>query len=551
MVAHRRVTPKRSRLREVDFTQRQERQERKKTRDTLSVLIRNTNELTGLLSTLPGPPGFMRGGRPASNDILDPRRDISAECGWPDYPTVETYSQLYEREGIATRCVNVFPDESWTVYPEIYESPDENKETPFEAKWKDIEFKMNPWYFLHRLDVLSGIGRYGIMVMGFDDKRGLDQPISGVSDKGKPRTNKKELNLTFLHAYDEYSTRIIEREQDSSSPRYGMPTMYEVNVVEPTEGTESIFFTEGSGQPGNFLAGQRVHWTRVLHAADNRRASEVFGIPRMKPVLNRIADLRKILGGSAEMFWQGGFPGFALETLPEIADEADIDLESIKDQVFKYINGLQRWMALTGMTAKPLTPQVANPTNHVEQQLRIICATLKVPMRIFMGSEAGHLASQQDEINWNKRVKQRQTNYVNPMLVKPFLNRLIEVGVLPKPKIYTVDWVDLNSMTEKDKADIALKKTQALLQYVTSGSESIVPLREFLIYYMQLPAAQADAFINATKGNKKQFTEKVWNKKQLAQPGPAPSPLRGGNRRPRNALGGGAQGRLPSTSAAP
>jgi len=446
---------------------------------------------------------------------------------------------MYEREGIATRVVNVFPDECWADYPEVYDDPNEKANTPFEKKWTEVEFNVNPWHYLHRVDVLSGIGRFGILVLGIDDGRSLDQPLVGITNSGEVRSNKKESQLTYLRAYDESCVKIKSTIKEKTSRLRGMPEFYDINLINDPD-SEARF----AATLPNETSTQTVHWTRVMHVADNRRSSEVFGTPRQKPVINRIADLRKVLGGSAEMFWQGGFPGLSLEQFPNIEDAEDLDLPMIREQLFNYMNRLQRYIAVQGMQVKSLAPQVADPSKHVEQQLRMICATIKVPMRIFLGSESGSLASDQDKINWNKRIRNRQSTYLDPMLVKPFILRLQMAGVLPqsKDKRFFTDWVDLNAITETDKADVALKRSQALLQYVTSGGEVVVPTLEFLTYFMQFPRSQAEAIVEALNRKEKK-TEKVWNKKQEgAAPsrGPQKSPQRGARRPARNSLGSSA-----------
>ena len=57
------------------------------------------------------------------NTILDPRRDIDKEAGYPPNITSEQYKFLYDREGVARRVVNLFPDESWRVDPVIVDDP--------------------------------------------------------------------------------------------------------------------------------------------------------------------------------------------------------------------------------------------------------------------------------------------------------------------------------------------------------------------------------------------------------------------------------------------
>src|SRR5438552_1221857 len=73
--------------------------------------------------------------------FLDPRRDIDDECGYPkitEAVNVEVYRQLYDREAIATRVVQVLPNESWQVTPTVYEDDDTETSTEFEEAWDEL-----------------------------------------------------------------------------------------------------------------------------------------------------------------------------------------------------------------------------------------------------------------------------------------------------------------------------------------------------------------------------------------------------------------------------
>ena len=66
---------------------------------------------------------------------LDPvGRDLDKECGYILAPNFNTYWELYNRNGVAARIVNVFPDECWQKPPEVYEVEDESQVTDFE-RW--------------------------------------------------------------------------------------------------------------------------------------------------------------------------------------------------------------------------------------------------------------------------------------------------------------------------------------------------------------------------------------------------------------------------------
>ncbi len=448
------------------------------------------------------------------NRLLDPRgRDLDKECGYPiGNPSPALYWDLYERVGIANRVVGVYPSECWSVYPELFEKEDEII-TPFEEKWAQLNKECHAWSFLDRVDELSGIGSFGILFLGLADGGDPSTPAPGIGEDGRAIEGvTAENELLFLRAFDQTAVTITRYQTDFNNPRHGQPLEYHIRIVNPVSGPFGAVDMDQDGQPGQSgsytSTTLTVHWSRVIHVADNRKSSEVFGMPRMRPVLPEIMDIRKIRGGSAEMFWRGAFPGYSFETYPELGTEVELDKESVEEEFQKYSNGLQRFLALTGVSAKSLAPQIASPGAHLDEQYRSIGATMGVPLRTLLGAESGHLASTQDTGTWNRRLAKRQNIYLTPMLIHPFVDRLILLGVLPKVESYTVGWNDLNSMSAKDKADIALKRTQCMMTYVSGKVEKIMPVLEFYINILGLSVNEAVSILKKIKSKKrKTFTD--------------------------------------------
>jgi hypothetical protein len=470
------------------------------------------------------------------SSFLDPRRDIDDECGYPGSMagsaigaiTLDMYRYLYERECIATRVVQVLPKESWQVEPTVYEDEDVEKITPFEIAWDNLSRQLRGdlsyyqdekgapvWEYLRRLDILCGIGSFGVLLIGIDDKKRLDQPVDGVvdvqtinqvaiddltdnrsfprscvfEDKGtknkyafvknqKGRFERKELagitdnfvddppygiqpgtgsapgssavgtdsqyvgvqlgpseypakdrsseerKLLFLRPFDESLVQIVQYEANVRNPRFGQPVMYRITLNDPRE------MHSGIGLP---LATVMVHWSRVIHVADNLSASEIFGVPRMRPVLNRLLDLRKMYGASGEGYWRAGIAALSLETHPQLGGDVELDVAGIQNQMENFENGLQKYLITSGIGIKTLPPGVVDPTPFIEVQLVAICIQLGIPKRVFMGSERGELASAQDDSKWNDVVSERENHFCTPRIIVPFIDRMIQMGILPEP----------------------------------------------------------------------------------------------------------------------
>lgn len=415
-------------------------------------------------------------------------RDIDKECGHPYTVTVDDCYRAYRRGDVAARVVEIYPDESWCEDPQIYETEDQ-KETEFEKRWQELVETLPIFPVLHRADVLCGIGRFGVILLGIDDGQELDKPIAAINEKGEP-VGTPEHKLLYMRPLDETVVKVKETQRDVSNPRYGLPTFYEVMFSEPNPATDTSTSAPPATRPVN------VHWSRVIHLADNRFNSEVYGMPRLERVFNRMLDLKKIAGGSGEMFWKGGFPGLSLETQPGLGDDVELDTEKTKEELLKYMEGLQRYIATTNMTAKSLLVQVADPSPHAMLQLKLIAIAMAVPWRVFAGSEQAQLASEQDTRAWNKRLNRRREEYLSPFVIRPFVDRLIRLGVLPNPgEGFIVDWGDLNAPSDKEQAEVAKVQTEALANYTQKGVDLLIPPFLFLTLVMGYSDEEAKSIV--------------------------------------------------------
>lgn len=428
-----------------------------------------------------------------ANQLQDPRRDIDDECGYAKFQAdpVSLYD-FYRKEPLAGRVVEMLPLECWQVQPTVFEHEDAEVTTPWEAKWGALSKQLAGssscfgqeansilMSYLTRLDVLCGIGQYGGMLIGIDDGLPLDQPVVTPAVQ--------ERKLLYLRVFPESQLTIGQYETSQTSPRFCQPVMYQVTLNDPKQ------MLSGVGLPS---ATVNVHWTRILHLADNLSSSEVHGTSRIDLVLHPLLDIHKVRGGSAEMYWRGALPGWALSTVPQLGGDVIIDEERIKDMMEEFSNGLQRYITLMGMSAQSLAPQVVDPTAQIAVQIEAICIRLGCPKRVFMGSERGELASSQDDDAWNDRLKQRQNSFITPRLIQPFVDRLVMLGVLPKPEqMLKVEWPDLTSNSAAQKADIAGKLTAALVQYISGNVQTLIEPVDFLTRFLGMTDDAANAMV--------------------------------------------------------
>ena len=385
-------------------------------------------------------------------------RDLYTALGYKTTLDYKDYLARYQRQDIASAIIEAPVKASWRYQPMITETDEE--ETAFEKDWAALSEKLQAYHYFSRLDIVTGIGRYGVLLIGFNDGVDLSLPVRRASD------------VLYLMPYSESSAKITSFVTDESDRRYALPEMYRINI------------TTGSDTGAKSM---NVHWTRVIHVAENATENDVYGTPRLKKVFNRLEDLERIVGGSAEMFWRGAFPGFGLPIQAD-ASVSDQTLSQLQDEMEKYLHGFQRYLRLQGVDIKELKAQVADPSNHVSVIVDMISAATRIPKRILLGSERGELASSQDERNWMQQIDERRHNLCEAKIIRPFIDRLIEFGVLSKPtEHYTVEWPDLLTPSDKDKAEVGEIRAKALKNYVEAvGAETIVPSEIFLKKFLNL-----------------------------------------------------------------
>lgn len=358
---------------------------------------------------------------------------------------------------------------------------------------------------------------------------GTDQQYYGVqlgpSEQVVPDSNPTPKRLIFMRCYDESLVQVVRYEWNIRNPRFGLPVMYRVVLNDPREAHSGV------GLP---LATVFVHWSRVIHLADvhaNAGSSEIFAPPVLRAVLNYILDILKVPGAAAEGYWQSGTPTKVFNTHPQLGGDVLVDRQEITDDVENLINSLQKYMIGKGGSWALLAPSMVDPTPYIEGLISLICMTIGCPVRVFKGSERGELASSQDDAAWNDRLRNRQNGYITPRIICPLIDRLVAVGVLPVPtEGYHVEWPDLDSLNDKDKAAIFSSLMTGLGAFKQSGIEADIPLPEILSKFTGglFDEEEIQALTEATKQQQAQTDMEQQQQQQIMEEKygfrPAPPP---------------------------
>ncbi len=420
-------------------------QRRSRTQTKKETSLTNAREMSVLMQTL------SRSGLSAGLGMsYGSSRDLYAVLGYPKSLTFKHYFDRYCRQDIAKAIINKPVRKTWSKEPKITEAG-ETKNTLFEVGWSDLLTRIRMYHYFSRVDRLASLGKYAVLFLGFD-KPNFAEPVERAGE------------LLYVMPYSEEAASIERYVDDKEDARFGQPEMYKVKM------------TGASGTAQNEL----VHYTRVIHVAQDTLDSDVEGTPVLECVFNRLMDVELTAGGSAEMLWRGAQPGLGL-LARDGAEFGDSDAD-MNDSIEEYIHGLKRYIKLQNVDIQQLAPQVADPSNHMSIQLDLISAATGIPRRILLGSERGELASSQDEKNWTQHVDERRQDYAEHVILRPTVNRLIDVGVLKEPGQdgYSVDWPDLSVTSDKEKADTAVQFATALAKYSDSlDAQNFVPFPVF------------------------------------------------------------------------
>jgi len=391
-------------------------------------------------------------------------RDMYRALGYPTEISFAEYYSRYTRQDIARAIINKPVKATW----------------PLEKQYKILDEKLKLKSVFRQLDIQTGIGRFGILVMGLND-------VNTKEDWAKPVRSSGKKELLYVQIYNERSVSIHTWDKNYQSPRYGLPVEYTIEVSTPEGGTESI----------------NVHYSRVIHVVDGA-LSRVYGTPRLQAVWNRLLDLEKLVGGSAEdleklvggsaeMFWRGARPGYHADIDKDFQMTEEVE-DDLMNQIDEYEHDLRRIITAQGVAIGALQSQVSDPKSHVDVQIQMISAETGIPKRILTGSERGELASTQDQEEWLNYIQSRREDFAENCIVRPFVDYCIDKKILPSPKeSYSVKWDDLFAMSEKDKTEVGKNRAAALKDYATQpAAQEVVPPEAFMELFLGLDSDQVE-----------------------------------------------------------
>lgn len=424
------------------------------------------------------------------------KRDLYETLGYRRDLRYQDYYERYVRGGIAARIIDAFPAATWRLHPIIREigKPDEGVKSPFELAWEALTARLRLWAHLARVDRLASLGHYAVLVFGLRGQTawaGEAQRVHGPDD------------LLYVQAFSEEHAKIVSLVNVDTSPLFGRPGQYTVDFSRRL--TRSGLFDPTllpslAAQYGSLVT---VHASRAIHVAENGLEDDIIGTPRLRAIWNYLDDLEKTVGGMGEMFWQDAKRRLVL-ALAADAQMQQSDIDVMDTKVEEFVHELRNVLKVQGIEVTQLEGKIPDASGIIDKQVDLIAGAIGMPKRLLIGSERGELASTQDEANWLQgTIRDRQMAYAEPVCLRPLLDHCIALNILPTPVDgYAVEWPNLLSLTEKERAAIVLDWSRAIATYAgpMASPQEVFPLLMFLGDIMEFSPEQVERIMELLGG---------------------------------------------------
>lgn len=379
-------------------------------------------------------------------------RDIWDTLGYDRVVHPREWRQRWERGDIAETLVNLPAEMTWREQPDIIddvgEGTDEEPTTQFE---KDVQTLFDDYRLLHyleRWDKAIGLGEYGLLLIGLAESEEVDPTRDGdeapaLADSAEEGAYSMD-DLAYFSIFTQQSVDDIEVVENPLHERFGLPLYYDLEIDAGT--------TERS---------ERVHYTRVIHAAEGLLDNEIYVKPRLRAVLNRLDDRDKILGGAAEAYWRSADRRLHLDyngdAQPQDADEVAAEAEEM-------IHGLRGVLTTQNTDLNTIDGSDPDPSAANDAIMEAIAGTRGIPKRILTGSERGELASTQDKATLAGRIQERRQQFGFPMMLRELIERLITLGIVTPPSGggYTIEGGDLFELNDLELAELQEKRANTI-----------------------------------------------------------------------------------------
>lgn len=376
----------------------------------------------------------------------DGKRDYNQIYGYGEQLSFTDFYGMYRRGGIASAVVKKLPKACWGEVPTILSG-----DVPILGDELKTLSKMGFFSALQRADILNRIGSYSVLLIGVPDGLDLNQPIGSAGNK---------LDGLYFNPYNFNGIVIKSYDTDPASPRYNLPMIYQLQ-------------TGSSGSSTQQMNSFDVHWSRVIHLAEDALDNVIEGQSALEQPFNALTDTEKVRGASAEAFFRNARQQRAIEADKDAKlDPASGAVDKLKDNIDAFDQGWESTIRLQNMSVKNLPVSLADPASTFNIAIETISGQTGIPIRILTGKGGGATTGEEDRASWNQLIADRRVDFCNGVLFRG-LQILADAGLLELPEVAEADWSEQSSTTEKDKAQINKTKADTFKQVVEAMSKPV------------------------------------------------------------------------------
>lgn len=393
------------------------------------------------------------------------RTKLWDEFGYPETVNFDNYYRAYERNAVAHAAVHKLLDSCWTDNPTIIDGA-KKKEAEETTDWEESTTKLlsKHWAKLKDADRRNLVGRYSAVLLQIKDGREWYQPV----DKNVVKALGDKALVKLIPAW-EAQIKPGNFDIDTQSDSYGQPVSYSFN--EQPVGDDGTY---------GIVRSVTVHPDRVIILCEGSEDENMLaGVPLLRAGFNKLLDIEKTSGGSAEGFLKNASRQLGIEfsketdinsLIKQAKDEGFDKLgDAMNDKIRRMNSGTDSALVMQAGQASVLSVAAADPTPTWTAAANEFSASIQCPFTIQFGQQTGRLASDEDKNEWAKRCNGRRWGFLTDYITR-VIERFWTLGIIEPPTNGEVSivWSDLLAPSEKEKisnmqamADVAQKTQQA------------------------------------------------------------------------------------------
>lgn len=386
----------------------------------------------------------------------DGKRSLNDIYGYPDSLSGDAGFQLMyamaKREGIANRLTFGTARTCWREGFEVFESDEDDASEVLqdEIAMLNKQLLINK---IERADILNRIGAFSVLFVGVPDGLDPSEPVGPVIGDG--------FKSIYFKAFAYDGIQINSRETDPKNPRFGLPVLYQVQKM-----------SRGDSEKDVELSSMLVHWTRIIHMSEGSLDSDVEGMGYLEPIYNRILDLNKACGGSAEAYFRNAKGKIAYEVDKDFAASSltTEGREALDDGAKAFNNEAKDWIFAAGAKAHAVNTPHASPLDTIKSIMWEISGYSGYPIRILTGEGSGQLAGSEDQLAVNAIIADRQNVVCSQWLVRLF-EMLSTANMLEWNDKWVIRFPKQSTTTELQQSELDSKQADTLLKLAQAKSQ--------------------------------------------------------------------------------